>query len=214
MPAQSWEDNYALTLALHFELGEAEYLNGKNDEALVIFDLIMPQTKTLLERCQVNELKMTCLRMKNDLPAAYKLGIDTLQFLGIEFEAYPDDEYLLRELAKTKAMIGESIADLADLPTLTDPLQLAAHRILKELYPISYFTSPNAQFLCAMKFVQATIEHGNCKFSAFGYILYALTLIVKYREIEGGCASLRTVGFQRVRRLYFAYLGRFNFAPH
>jgi PAS domain S-box-containing protein len=189
LPAQSWEDNYALTLALHFELGEAEYLNGKNDEALVIFDLILPQTKTLLERCQVNELKMTCLRMKNDLPAAYKLGIDTLQFLGIEFEAYPDDAYLLRELAKTKAMIGESIADLADLPTLTDPLQLAAHRILKELYPISYFTSPNAQFLCAMKFVQATIEHGNCKFSAFGYILYALTLIVKYREIEGGCAS-------------------------
>ncbi|MEG4284644.1 AAA family ATPase [Microcoleus sp. A006_D1] len=189
LPAQSWEDNYALTLALHFELGEAEYLNGKNDEALVIFDLIMPQTRTLLERCQVNELKMTCLRMKNDLPAAYQLGIDTLQFLGIEFEAYPDDAYLLRELAKTKAMIGESIADLADLPTLTDPLQLSAHQILKELYPIAYFISPNAQFLCAMKFVQATIEHGNCKISAFGYILYAFTLIVKYRDIEAGCAS-------------------------
>ncbi|MCY7385622.1 MAG: serine/threonine-protein kinase PknK, partial [Microcoleus sp. CAN_BIN18] len=189
LPAQSWEDNYALTLALHFELGEAEYLNGKNDEALAILDLILPQTRTLLERCRVNELKMTCLRMKNDLPAAYRLGIDTLQLLGIEFEAYPDDGYLLRELAKTKAMIGESIADLADLPTLTDPLQLAAHRILKELYPIAYFISPNAQFLCAMKFVQATIEHGNCKISAFGYILYAFTLIVKYRDIEAGCAS-------------------------
>ncbi|MBE9122084.1 AAA family ATPase [Tychonema sp. LEGE 07199] len=189
LPAQSWEDNYVLTLALYFELGEAEYLNGKNDEALAILDFILPQTQTFLERCRINELKVTCLRMKNDLPAAYQLVIETLQLLGIEFEAYPDDGYLLRELAKTKEMIGESIVDLADLPTLTDPLQLAAHRILKELYPIVYFTSPNAQFLCAMKLVQATIEHGNCRISAFGYIVYAFTLIVKYGEIEAGLAA-------------------------
>ncbi|MCW6052093.1 AAA family ATPase [Lyngbya sp. CCAP 1446/10] len=189
LSAQSWEDNYALTWALYFELGEAEYLNGKNDEALAILDFILPPTQTLLERCRINELKMTCLRMKNDLPAAYQLGIETLQLLGIEFEADPDDGYLLRELAKTKEMIGGSIANLADLPELTDPLQLAAHRILKELYPIAYFTSPNAQFLCAMKFVQATIEHGNCRISAFGYIVYAFTLIVKYGEIEAGLAA-------------------------
>ncbi|MEG3857854.1 ATP-binding sensor histidine kinase [Microcoleus sp. herbarium12] len=187
LPTQSWEDYYVLTLALHLELGEAEYLNGKNDKALAILDGILPQNRTLLERCRVNELKMTCLRMKNDLPAAYQLGIETLQFLGIEFEAYPDDGYLLRELAKTKEMIGESIAHLANLPTLTDPLQLAAHRILKELYPIAYFTSPNAPFLCAMKLVQATIEHGNCRISAFGYIVYSFTLIVKYGEIDTGC---------------------------
>ncbi len=187
LPPQCWEDNYVLTLALHLELGESEYLNGKYDEALAILDGILPQTKTLLERCQVNELKMTCLRMKNDLPAAYQLGIETLQFLEIEFEAYPDDEYLLRELAKTKAMIGHrKLADLADLPALTDPLQLAAHRILKELNPIAFFTSPNAKFLCAMKLVQATIEYGNCRISALGYILYSLTLIVKYRDIEAG----------------------------
>ncbi|MEG5001049.1 AAA family ATPase [Microcoleus sp. B4-D4] len=189
LPAQSWEDNYALTWALYFELGEAEYLNGKNDEALAILDFILPHTQTLLERCRINELKMTCLRMKNDLPAAYQLGIETLQLLGIEFEADPDDGYLLRELAKTKEMIGGSIANLADLPTLTDPLQLAAHRILKELYPIAYFTSPNAQFLCAIELVQATIEHGNCRISAFGYIVYAFTLIVKYGEIEAGLAA-------------------------
>ncbi|MEG4216803.1 AAA family ATPase [Microcoleus sp. Pol14C6] len=189
LPAQSWEDNYSLTWALYFELGEAEYLNGKNDEALTILDFILPPTQTLLERCRINELKMTCLRMKNDLPAAYQLGIETLQLLGIEFEACPDDGYLLRELAKTKEMIGGSIANLADLPTLTDPLQLAAHRILKELYPIAYFTSPNAQFLCAIELVQATIEHGNCRISAFGYIVYAFTLIVKYGEIEAGLAA-------------------------
>ena len=55
LPAQSWKDSYALTWALHLELGEAEYLNGKNDVALAILNSIIPQTKTLLERCQVNE---------------------------------------------------------------------------------------------------------------------------------------------------------------
>ena len=189
LPAPSWEENYPLSFALSLNLGEAEYLNGNNDEALAIFDMIIPKTHTLLEQCLVNELKMTCLRMKNDLSAAYNLGVETLQSLGMEFEAYPDDDFLASELAKTKAMIGGSIADLANLPTLTDPLLLAAHRILKELFPIAYFTNPNAQFLCAMKFVQASIEYGNCRISAFGYTLYAFTLITKYREIDAGCEA-------------------------
>ncbi|MBE9096185.1 AAA family ATPase [Tychonema sp. LEGE 07203] len=189
LPAESWEDNYELTWALYFQLGEAEYLNGKNDEGLAILDLILPRTRTLLEQCRVNELKMICLRMKNDLRAAYQLGIETLSSLGIEFEPYPDDEYLLRELAKTKEMIGESIADLANLPTLTDPLQLFAHRILKEIFPLAFLTNSNAHFLCAMKLVQATVEHGNCRISAFGYVLYAFTLIVKYGEIEAGLVA-------------------------
>ncbi|WP_341734383.1 ATP-binding sensor histidine kinase [Microcoleus sp. EPA2] len=190
LPASSWQDNYALTLELNIARGEAEYLNGNNDEALVIFDEVIPRTKTLLSHCLIDELKMTCLRMKNDLSAAYKLGVETLQSLGVEFEAYPDEDFLASELAKTKGMIGDrAIADLADLPLLTDPLKLAAHRILKELFPIAYFTNPNAQFLCAIKLVQGSVEHGNCRISAFGYTLYAFTLITKYREIEAGCAA-------------------------
>jgi PAS domain S-box-containing protein len=189
LPMFSWQDNYALSLRLNLELGEAEYLNGKNDAALAICDRILPQTKTLLEQCAIAELKITCLRMKNDLSAAYNLGIETLNSLGIEIEPYPDDEFLARELAETKQTIGRSIDRLAYLPELTDPLQLAAHRILKELFPIAYFTSPNAQYLCAMKFVQTSILYGNSKFSAFGYTLYAFTLVNKYREIEAGCAA-------------------------
>ncbi|MEG3843843.1 AAA family ATPase, partial [Microcoleus sp. herbarium14] len=189
LPAFSWQDNYALSLRLNLELGEAEYLNGKNDAALAIFDRILPQSQTLLEQCSIAELKITCLRMKNDLSAAYKLGIETLNSLGIEIEPYPDDGLLARELANTKRMIGRSIDTLANLPELTDPLQLAAHRILKELFPIAYFTSPNAQFLCAMKFVQTSIQYGNSQLSAFGYTLYAFTLVNKYREIEAGCAA-------------------------
>ncbi len=189
LPLSSWQDNYTLSLRLNLELGEAEYLNGNNDAALAIFDRILPQTQTLLEQCSIAELKITCLRMKNDLSAAYKLGIETLNFLGVKIEPYPDDHLLEGELAKTKKMIGLSISILADLPELTDPLQLAIHRILKELFPIAYFTSPNAQFLCAMKFVQMSILYGNSQLSAFGYTLYAFTLVNKYREIEAGCAA-------------------------
>ncbi|PSB39937.1 hypothetical protein C7B69_00715 [filamentous cyanobacterium Phorm 46] len=189
LPMSSWQDNYALSWALNLELGETEYLNGKNDAALAIFDRILPQTQTLLEQSSIAEFKITCLRMKNDLSAAYQLGIETLKKLGIEFEPYPDDRLLEGELANTKRMIGLSIDTLANLPELTDPLQLAAHRILKELFPIAYFTSPNAQYLCAMKFVQTSILYGNSQLSAFGYTLYAFTLVNKYREIKAGCAA-------------------------
>ncbi|MEG4861866.1 MULTISPECIES: protein kinase domain-containing protein [unclassified Microcoleus] len=189
LPVSSWQDNYALSLRLHLERGKAEYLNGKNDAALAIFDRILPLSQTLLERCSIAELKIICLRMKNDLSAAYQLAIESLNSLGIDIEPYPDDDFLASELVETKRMIGGSIDRLAYLPELTDPLKLAAHRILKELFPIAYFTSPNAQYLCAMKFVQTSILYGNSQFSAFAYTLYAFTLVNKYREIKAGSSA-------------------------
>ncbi len=188
LPEQSWEENYSLTLKMYLETGEAEYLNGNNDSALVIFEQTLSHVKNLLEQCQVNEYKIMCYRMENDLNSAYKVGLTTLNLLGIDFEPLPDDDYLLLELQATKAIIGNRAIDsLAELPQMQDPKKLVQAQILKEIWPIAYFLGSKALHLCAHKITQLSIQYGNSPISVFGYMLYSFCLVFRHNEVELGC---------------------------
>ena len=185
---QSWQENYSLTLKIYLETGEAEYLNGNNESALVIFEQTLSHVKNILEQCQVNEYKIMCYRMKNDLNSAYEVGLSTLNLLGIDFEPFPDDDYLLLELQATKAIIGNRTIDsLAELPQMQDPEKLVLTRILKEVWPIAYFLGSKALHLCAHKITQLSIQYGNSPISVFGYMLYSFCLVFRHNEVELGC---------------------------
>lgn len=106
LPENSWEDKYLLTLTLYLQVGEAEFLNGNYEKALLIFGQTFTKVKTTLDMCRVNEYLIMCYRMENDLNSAYKIGLNTLELLGFEFAAYPDDAYLLEKLNQTKKLLA------------------------------------------------------------------------------------------------------------
>jgi predicted ATPase/signal transduction histidine kinase len=188
LPQDSWEAEYSLTLMLYLETGEAEYLNGNNEQALQIFDRTLNQVKTNLDRYQAHEYKIMCYRMENNLNSAYEIGLSTLELVGIPFEPYPTDDYLLKQLLDTKAVIGDRAIDsLATLPEMQDPEKLIAQRILKEVWPIAYFLGSKALHISGMKMTQLSIEYGNSPISVFGYMLYAFCLVFEYGEVEAGC---------------------------
>ncbi len=199
LPENSWQEDYDLTLNLHLQTGEAEYLNGNNEAGLEILEQTDTQIKTILDRCRLNEYKIICYRMKNELESAYEVGLETLKLLDIDFTPYPDAEYLLNELNRTKAMIDEvmisqgdreefNFLSLTQLPPMKDPEKLMAQRILKEVWPINYFLGSQAMHICAMKIIQLSIQYGNSSVSVVGYMLYGFSLVFCYGEVEKGCA--------------------------
>ncbi|MCC5604101.1 trifunctional serine/threonine-protein kinase/ATP-binding protein/sensor histidine kinase [Nostoc favosum] len=187
LPENSWQDNYLLTLNLYLQVGEAEFLNGKYEEALLIFEQTFSQVKTTLDMCRVNEYRIMCYRMENDLNSAYKIGLNTLELLGLEFTVYPDDAYLLEKLNQTKKVIGErSTFSLAELPPMQDEEKLMAQRILKEVWPIAYFLGSKALHITSMNITQLSVQYGNSPISVFGYMLYAFNLVFQYGEVDSG----------------------------
>jgi len=199
LPENSWQEDYDLTLNLHLQTGEAEYLNGNNEAGLEILEQTNPHIKTLLDRCRMNEYQIICYRMKNELDSAYKVGLETLKLLELDFTPYPDAEYLLNELNRTQEMIDEvmisqgdreefNFLSLTQLPPMKDPEKLMAQRILKEVWPIAYFLGSKALHICAMKMTQLSIQYGNSPISVFGYMLYAFNLVFRYGKVEEGCA--------------------------
>ncbi|MEH2066484.1 MAG: AAA family ATPase [Nostoc sp.] len=187
LPENSWQDNYLLTLTLYLQSGEAEFLNGKYEEALLIFEQTFSQVQTTLDMCRVNEYRIMCYRMENDLNSAYKIGLNTLELLGLEFTAYPDDAYLLEKLNQTKKVIGDrSTFSLAELPPMQDEEKLMAQRILKEIWPIAYFLGSKALHITSMNITQLSVQYGNSRISVFGYMLYAFNLVFQYGEVDSG----------------------------
>jgi predicted ATPase/signal transduction histidine kinase/tRNA A-37 threonylcarbamoyl transferase component Bud32 len=187
LPENSWQDNYLLTLTLYLQVGEAEFLNGKYEEALLVFEQTFNQVKTTLDMCRVNEYRIMCYRMENDLNSAYKIGLNTLELLGLEFTAYPDDAYLLEKLNHTKEVIGDrSTFSLAELPQMQDEEKLMAQRILKEVWPIAYFLGSKALHITSMNITQLSVQYGNSPISVFGYMLYSFNLVFQYGEVDSG----------------------------
>ncbi|MFN6461057.1 MAG: AAA family ATPase [Nostoc sp. DedVER02] len=206
LPENSWQDKYSLTLALYLQAGEAEFLNGKYEEALLIFEQTFSQVKTTLDMCRVNEYRIMCYRMENDLNSAYQIGLNTLELLGFEFAAYPDDAYLLEKLNHTKEVIGDrSTFSLAELPPMQDEEKLMAQRILKEVWPIAYFLGSKALHITSMNITQISIQYGNSRISVFGYMLYSFNLVFQYGEVDSGYEfgqlSLRLHEIMRTKEL-------------
>ncbi|MHC5736223.1 trifunctional serine/threonine-protein kinase/ATP-binding protein/sensor histidine kinase [Nostoc sp.] len=206
LPENSWQDKYLLTLELYLQAGEAEFLNGKYEEALLIFEQTFSQIKTTLDMCRVNEYRIMCYRMENDLNSAYKIGLNTLELLGFEFAAYPDDAYLLEKLNHTKEVIGDrSTFSLAELPPMQDEEKLMAQRILKEVWPIAYFLGSKALHITSMNITQISIQYGNSPISVFGYMLYSFNLVFQYGEVDSGYEfgqlSLRLHEIMRTKEL-------------
>ncbi|MEH2160247.1 MAG: AAA family ATPase [Nostoc sp.] len=187
LPKNSWEDKYLLTLTLYLQVGEAEFLNGNYEKALLIFEQTFNKVQTTLDMCQVNEYRIMCYRMENDLNSAYKIGLNTLELLGFEFAAYPNDAYLLEKLNQTKKVIGDRPTfSLAELPQMQDEEKLIAQRILKEVWPIAYFLGSKALHITSMNITQLSVQYGNSRISVFGYMLYSFNLVFEYGEVDSG----------------------------
>jgi predicted ATPase/signal transduction histidine kinase/CheY-like chemotaxis protein/tRNA A-37 threonylcarbamoyl transferase component Bud32 len=169
----SWETEYDLTLNLYVETIEAEYLNTNYEQAEILSEVARQKTQTVLDNVKVIQLNMPMYLAQNKMLAACETGLEVLQMLGISLlEAAPQNIV---------------IENLYHLPKMSDPGQLAAMRILMNLFVPTFVAKPEQLPQVAFTMVNLCIEHGNSPLAAFAYDLYGLILCVfQSNEIEKG----------------------------
>lgn len=181
----SWDEDYNLTFSYHLEKGEIEYLTASWDEALSTFDEALKHIDSLLDRCKVNEYKVTLYRMKNDLESSLYLGIQTLDLLGIKLKAFPEEDELIAAVDHANETIAaRKIESFIELPEMQDPEKLAAMVILRECLPPSYFLGSRLLFIIGIKMIELSLTYGNNPHSSVGYIYYSLTLAFVAQDFE------------------------------
>jgi predicted ATPase len=177
--SDSWQNQYELTLELHVETIEAEYLNTNFEQAETLSAIVLQHAKTLLNKVKVYELNIQSYIAK----LQYKIAIDTalqvLAQLGVVLPQEPSKWKINKEQRAIELLLKDKqIEDLANLPEMTDPYKLAAIRIFLTIISATYVTNPPLFSMMALSLVNLFIKYGNSSLAAAG--LYSLQFVLMW----------------------------------
>ncbi|MCL1467949.1 trifunctional serine/threonine-protein kinase/ATP-binding protein/sensor histidine kinase [Argonema galeatum] len=183
----SWETQYNLTLALYVEAAEAAYLSGNFEEMTRLTEVVLQEAQVLLDKVKIYEVKIQACIAQNKLLEAIKTALQVLKLLGVRLPEKPKKLNILLALLGTRlALVGKRIDDLIELPIMTDPIKLAAMRILSSIVTATYFAVPELMPLIVFKQVNLSLKHGNASESCYAYAVYGLILSGVVGDIDSG----------------------------
>ena len=176
-----------LALSLHTNAAEAAYLVTDFAQMQTLSRAVSAHARHPLEKTAIYELQISYATAQNQLHNALETARTALAELGVNLPAKPTLVHVGRGLISTmSAMRGKKPSDLARLPLMTDPIKLAAMRILMSTVSPAYIASPNLFPLIAFNMVQLSLKFGNSPLSPFGYIVYAILLSAAVGNLKGG----------------------------
>src|ERR687885_181927 len=177
----SWQSNYDLTLALYVEAVEAEYLTTNYERSAALAEVVLQQANSLLERVKVYELQIQYYMAQNQMLKAIDTGLQVLDMLGVSLSNDEGDGGFLVELP--------DIADLDNIPEMTDPYKIAALSILTSLISPVMTANPAIMLPLAVTLVKICMEHGYSSTAAFAYAFYSVILCSAIGDIDAGYQS-------------------------
>jgi predicted ATPase/signal transduction histidine kinase/CheY-like chemotaxis protein len=185
LPANSWQNQYELTLALYESAIETAYLNGGFEQMDRWATLVLQQAKTPIDKMKVYEVKIqACMAQVKQLEA-FKIGLQALELLGVRLPESPSSSDIQQTLSQTATnLAGKNIEDLINLPLMTEVDKLAAIRMLTSMGSPTYQSAPALFPLVVCEQVNLSIKHGNAPFSAYGYVGYGVILNGIVQDIE------------------------------
>ena len=182
-----WERKYKLALALYVEAAEAAYLCTEFDTTDEYAQVILEQAKEVLDKVTAYEVKIQASIARNRSQEGLKIGLAALRLLGVKFPVNPNRLDIMLALLRVKyVLLGKKIESLVDLPEMTDPVKLAAIRILMNLGTAAYNSAPNLFPLIVLKGIEFSVRYGNCLESTVAYASYGIILCAVLGDIEKG----------------------------
>ena len=97
----SWRRRYALTLKLHVECAEAARLCGKYTETQRLFDVVIQNARTVLDRVEIYQIRILSLISEDRRLEALKMTREILKDIGVVLPVQPTVDDINRILEKT-----------------------------------------------------------------------------------------------------------------
>ncbi|NER37612.1 MAG: response regulator [Oscillatoria sp. SIO1A7] len=151
---------------------EAAYLNTNYEQVETLAEMVLQESKTLLDRARAYDIQMQMYIARNQISEAIELGLSVLEMLGVSIKEEPP--------------LDLAIAGLYNLPEMSDPYRLAAIRILASLWAPSLIANPALLPSLAFTMVDLCVEAGNSPLAAFAYAFYGMLLCSFLEDIPSG----------------------------
>ncbi len=198
----AWQRQYDLTLNLYELATEVASLNGKFAQMEEWFNAVIDHAQTPIAQVNVYDVKIRSLTSRSQPLEAIAVGRSILVELGVQFPDIPspsDTQIAVREIDSLITSIRSDstsdysedssrrvIADLFELPLMTDRENLAKIQILTSIFaPCYQIASPFFSLVVALQ-VNLAIQYGNSPSSAFSYACFAFILCNFFQDVNSG----------------------------
>ena len=174
----SWQSQYQLTLNLHTDAAEAEYLNTNFEGAETLIDAILEQAINILDRVKAYDLKIQMYIAKTQGLKAIDAGLQALEMMGIS------RSHIL-ECGRLEVQLPQ-LEEVDTLPQMTDPEQLAAMRFLVSITSPALINKPEILLPIILTQINLCMTQGYSPLSASSYTWYGMVLCGGMAEIKKG----------------------------
>ena len=172
-----WEDNYPTALSLYNEIAENAFLKTDFEEAHRHIDAILSHVNTILDAETAYKIRVLAYHAQNRLLDSIYSGLEFLEKLGVVLPKNPTKAIIVRNFLSARwALRNETIESLYNKPLMTDPVKLAAIRMLTYLNGPTYVGLPNMNPILIFEQVKLSVKYGNTPASSSGYGGYGLVL--------------------------------------
>ncbi|WP_424407716.1 ATP-binding protein [Microcoleus sp.] len=177
----SWQTDYDLTLNLHVEAAEAEYLNTNFGRSQELADIVLQQATNLLDKVKVYEIQIQSYTAQSQTLEAIETGFKALEILGFTLCEIPPEGLTAIKLPQ--------LDELENVPVMTDSYELATMRILSAVFSPGFVAKPELLPQIIFTMVDFSIKRGNSALGAIAYSSYGLLLAGALGEIDAGYHS-------------------------
>ena len=185
-----WQSQYELSFSLYRELSECEYLCGNFEGAETLFDLVLVNAKSNLEKADIQKIRLALYDNKGEFVKNLQIGAETLKNFAINIPTENTTDILSlfdQELKIYRQYLeNHQIADLLHAPELNNLEVKACLEILMNMTGPAYFTDQDLLALTSIKMVNLSIKYGNCDISAHGYAFWGIISGSRLLEYEYG----------------------------
>ncbi|OYD95854.1 serine/threonine protein kinase [Nostoc sp. 'Peltigera membranacea cyanobiont' 213] len=183
----SWETQYELTLNLYVAKAEASYLNGDLESMEQLAALVLQQARTILDKVKIYEIQIASHQASSRMLEGIAVGKEALAQLGVEFPTDVDEATIGQALQALKEQqSGREIAELIDLPVMSDRTAQSAMQILRVLFGPVFFGMPGLLPLLSATMVRLSLSFGNAPAATIGYGVHGLVLCAFLGEVKTG----------------------------
>ncbi|MBH8575424.1 AAA family ATPase [Nostocaceae cyanobacterium CENA369] len=178
---ESWRSHYCLTFNLYRESAECEYLNGNFQQTEKLFDIALNHTQNKFDRAEIYGIQMYLkMTQGENIAAGLEAGLKGLSVMGINLPVTDQEQKaaIAAQLQELKARLkGVAVADLFDLPQMTDPVNKVCMSLLADIWATAYMAGNQyLSDLIPLFMINLSLKYGNAESSGFAYSIYGMSL--------------------------------------
>ena len=185
LPSDHWDSLYELSLGLHTELAESEFLCANYDTAEKLYELILGRARSSSDKAKVYVVQIAQYVQQGRTEDALVTGTKALKLYGVKYNHKVGLGGVVTNLLKVKIrLIGKSPDDILNGPEVSDKDQVVAMQILANMSSPAYFYGQEALLLVLFRIIQISLKHGNAPVSAYAYAVYGFVAAVKLFDLK------------------------------